>query len=61
VILVSGVADAYLWQEVVRREGYDILTKPLHTENVLRSVKLALSYWSVRTHQPVALAATLRK
>jgi DNA-binding NtrC family response regulator len=51
VILVSGVADANLWQEVVRRDGYDVLAKPLRAENVLRAVKLALSYWSIRTHQ----------
>jgi CheY-like chemotaxis protein len=48
VILVSGVADGYLWQEVVRRDGYDILAKPLLADNVLRAISLALSYWSIR-------------
>jgi len=61
VILVSGVADAYLWQELVRRGGYDILSKPLRAEDCLRVVKLALSYWSIRTPKFVALAETLRK
>lgn len=61
VILVSGVADAYLWQELVRRDGYDILPKPLRAEDCLRVVKLALSYWSIRTPKSVALAGTLRK
>lgn len=45
VILVSGVADDYLWQEVIRRGGYDILSKPLRADNVARVVKLAFSYW----------------
>ena len=46
VILVSRVADVYLWQELVRRGGYDVLTKPLRANNVARVVKLALSYWA---------------
>ena len=61
VILVFGVADANLWQEVVRRDGYDVLAKPLRAENVLRAVKLALSYWSIRTHPQITPAAGLRK
>lgn len=61
VILVSGVADGYLWQEVVRREGYDVLAKPLRAENVLRALRLALSYWAVRAHQTVVVAGVLRK
>lgn len=46
VILMSGVSDDYLLQEVIRRGGYDILSKPLRAENVARLVKLALSYWN---------------
>lgn len=46
VILVSGVADAYLWQELIRRGGYDILAKPLREGNVARIVRLALSWAS---------------
>jgi len=45
VILVSGVADDYLWQELFRRGGYDVLSKPLRADNVARVVKLALTYW----------------
>lgn len=45
VILVSGVRDDYLWQEVIRRGGYDVLPKPLRADSVARIVKLALSYW----------------
>ena len=46
VILVSGVLDAYLWDEVVRTGGYDVLYKPLREDDVVRSVRLAWSYWN---------------
>jgi FixJ family two-component response regulator len=46
VILMSGVSDDYLLQELIRRGGYDVLPKPLRTDSVARVVKLALSYWN---------------
>jgi DNA-binding NtrC family response regulator len=46
VVLMSGVADDYLWQELIRRGGYDVLPKPLRADNVARIVRLALSYWN---------------
>lgn len=46
VILMSGVADGYLRQELIRTGGYDVLPKPLRPDNVTRVVKLALSYWN---------------
>jgi FixJ family two-component response regulator len=46
VVLMSGVSDDYLLQEVIRRGGYDVLPKPLRADNVARVVKLALSYWN---------------
>ena len=45
VILASRVADDYLWQELIRCGGYDLLAKPFRVEDVARSLKLALSYW----------------
>jgi DNA-binding response OmpR family regulator len=45
VILLSKVADEYLWNEVFRIGGFDILAKPLRIEEVRRAVGLALSYW----------------
>lgn len=45
VILLSGVADEYLWQELIRCGGYDVLTKPLRAEDTGRLLALALSYW----------------
>jgi DNA-binding NtrC family response regulator len=46
VILTSRVVDDYLWQEVIRNGGYDVLPKPLREDEVVRSVRLAWSYWS---------------
>jgi DNA-binding NtrC family response regulator len=60
VILVSGVSDAYLWQELTRRGGYDVLPKPLQADKVERTVKLALSYWNTAS-KPAEPAGGLRK
>ena len=46
ILLVSKVADAYLWNEIVRRGGYDVLSKPLQEDEVVRVVRLARTYWS---------------
>lgn len=46
VLLISRVIDDYLWNEVVTNGGYDLLRKPLGEDDVLRSVRLAWSYWS---------------
>jgi DNA-binding NtrC family response regulator len=55
VILMSGVADDYLRQELNRRGGYDVLPKPLRADNVARLVKMALSYW-ISAPKPAAQA-----
>lgn len=47
VVLMSGVAEEYLWEELVRCGGYDTLTKPLRAEEAGRALKLALSYWKL--------------
>jgi DNA-binding NtrC family response regulator len=47
VILISGVADEYLWESVVQWGGYDILAKPLRVDAVERVIKLALAYREV--------------
>jgi FixJ family two-component response regulator len=46
VVLMSGVVDDYLRQELFRRGGYEVLPKPLRADNILRVIKLALSYWT---------------
>ena len=45
-LLISRVADDYLWNEVVCNGGYDVLRKPLREQDVLRAVKFAWSYWN---------------
>ena len=49
IILISGVVDPYLWNEVVRTGGYDVLTKPLREDDVVRAVRWAWSYWNSAT------------
>lgn len=49
VILASRVADDYLWEELIRCGGYDLLAKPFRADNVARALKLALSYWKTST------------
>lgn len=60
VILLSGVSDAYLWQELTRRGGYDVLSKPLQADKAARVVKLALSYWN-SAPKPAAPVGSLRR
>jgi len=63
VLLVSRVVDDYLWNEVVRRGGYDVLSKPLREEEVARAIKLAWAYWNSaarrQTHSAAAQAGSL--
>jgi DNA-binding NtrC family response regulator len=54
IILVSAVVDDYLWTEVLRVGGYDVLSKPLREDEVLRAVKLARSYWE-SANRPAAI------
>ena len=56
-MLISGVVDDYLWNEVVCNGGYDVLPKPLREQDVLRAVKFAWFYWN-STRQ---IVPTLRK
>jgi FixJ family two-component response regulator len=55
IILVSTVVDTYLWDEVVRMGGYDVLSKPLREEEVVHAVRLAWTYWNSAT-KTVALS-----
>jgi DNA-binding NtrC family response regulator len=45
-ILLSQVVDDYLWNEVIRVGGYDVLSTPLREDDLVRSVRLASSYWN---------------
>lgn len=52
VLLLSRVIDDYLWNEVVRCGGYDVLSKPLREVEVARAVRLAWSYWASTVATP---------
>ena len=56
-MLISPVADDYLWNEVLSNGGYDVLAKPLRQQDVLRAVKFAWSYLNSTRQTP----ATARK
>jgi hypothetical protein len=43
------VVDTYLWNEVVSKGGFDVLSKPLREDDVVRAVRLAWSYWNSAT------------
>ncbi|MEQ1946960.1 MAG: hypothetical protein ABL995_07215 [Bryobacteraceae bacterium] len=45
-ILLSRVADDYLWAEVIRRGGHDLLSTPLRSDDVVRAIRLAWSFWT---------------
>jgi DNA-binding NtrC family response regulator len=44
IVLTSSVNDEYLWDEVIHKGGYDVLSKPLQEEQTVRAVNLAWSY-----------------
>jgi two-component system, NtrC family, response regulator HydG len=46
IFLVSPVNGDYLWDDVLRRGGYDILTRPLREESALRAGEAVLRYIS---------------
>lgn len=51
-ILLSRVADDYLWGEVIRHGGHDLLATPLCQADVLRAIRLGWSYWSSSMRLP---------
>lgn len=66
ILLVSRVVDDYLWNEVIRRGGYDVLPKPLREEDVVRAIKLAGAYRNTSAHvdspeSPAAAPFSLKK
>jgi DNA-binding response OmpR family regulator len=46
LIVISALADEYLWSEVLNLGGYDVLPKPLDEKEVARVTGLAWSNWS---------------
>lgn len=50
VLLASSVIDDYLWQRVIRHNGYDVVAKPFQPEELRRAVTFAWSWrgWAHR-------------
>jgi DNA-binding NtrC family response regulator len=55
IVLTSSVNDEYLWDEVVHKGGYDVLSKPLQEDLTVRAVNLAWSYSKERARVKTAL------
>lgn len=55
VLVASRVVDDYLWRQVIRHHGYDVVTKPFRPEELRRAVTFALSWrgWAYRHHSEV--------
>ena len=54
IVLTSSVNDEYLWDEVVHKGGYDVLSKPLQEDLTVRAVNLAWSYSKERARVKTA-------
>jgi DNA-binding NarL/FixJ family response regulator len=52
VVLISRAADNSLWEEVIRSGGYEVLSRPLRPEEVVRVIKLASSFWNSMLKMP---------
>ena len=49
-LLASRVVDDYLWRQVIRHHGYDVVSKPFQPEELRRAVSFAWSWrgWAHR-------------
>jgi DNA-binding NtrC family response regulator len=50
VLVASREVDAGLWQQVIHHYGYDVISKPFHSESLRRAVTFAWSWrgWTNR-------------
>jgi DNA-binding NtrC family response regulator len=55
VLLASRVVDDYLWRQVIRHHGYDVVAKPFRPEELRRAVTFAWSWrgWAHRHYADV--------
>lgn len=55
VLLASRVVDDYLWRQVIRHHGYDVVSKPFQPEELRRAVIFAWSWrgWAHRHYTEV--------
>ena len=45
VILLSGAAGENLWEEVARRGGYEVVSKPVRGERLARVIQAGWTHW----------------
>ena len=45
IILLSAVADPYLWDEVVQAGGFDLLPRPFRRDETLAMIAFAHTHW----------------
>lgn len=48
VILISSVSDHYLFEELVKQGGFDVIAKPLAADELQRVTRLAFAFWKNR-------------
>lgn len=58
ILLASCVVDDYLWNQVIRHHGYDVVAKPFHPDELRRAVNFA---WSWRGWAHSQYTESLRK
>ncbi len=51
VLLASPVVDEYLWAEVIKHGGYDVVAKPFEAEQLQRTVTFAWSWISSKARR----------
>lgn len=45
ILLASSVADAYLFEELIKYGGFDVILKPIEKEELRRLSNLAIAFW----------------
>jgi DNA-binding NtrC family response regulator len=57
VVLASSVVDDYLWDEVIKQRGYDVVSKPFEADQLRRAVTFAWSWkrWYMRSLRPISI------
>jgi DNA-binding NtrC family response regulator len=57
VVLASRVIDDYLWDEVIKQRGYDVVSKPFEADQLRRAVTFAWSWkrWYMRSLRPISI------
>lgn len=45
VLLASSVVDPYLFQELVKHGGFDVIPKPIQSKELVRLGRLAFAFW----------------